>query len=147
MDRIEAAKQRTKEELVKNLNSILDGGNDQPGARKQTWDVSVELSAPQILVPEHFVNKDALIMVLDLGKFRLTNAKDASPGGGFKSGGPSIVVHGEEDDEEDDEFVTPASSPGVPEEVPDAAPTGGERTAAAAAASDSALVRRGCWRG
>lgn len=68
-NRIEEAKQRTKEELMKNFNSILDGD----AFERKTWDISVELSAPQILIPEHFFNKEALIMVLDLGKFNLTN--------------------------------------------------------------------------
>ena len=43
-----------------------------------------DLSAPQIIIPEHFVNKEALIMVIDFGKLHLTNGRpksDAAAGG------------------------------------------------------------------
>ena len=133
---------------MKNLNFLLDGGGgeQQAGKKGPAWDVSVELSAPQILVPEHFVDKEALIMVLDLGKFHLTNAKEGLRAGAAKSGGPTIVVQNDEDDEddEDEEFVTPASSPGEPMEEEDvtAADATAERLAAAAASDSAAIVRR-----
>ena len=66
---LEEAKQRTKEELQRNFNTILEGEISE----RKVWDIAVELSAPQVLIPEHFVDKDALIMVVDFGKFYLTN--------------------------------------------------------------------------
>ena len=90
--RIEEAKQRTKEELRKNITSLLEsGGADSSGPREavepskakssrqsrstsqKVWDIAFELSAPQILIPEHFIDKDALIMVLDFGKLHVKN--------------------------------------------------------------------------
>ena len=99
--RIEEAKQRTKEELRKNLSSLLEGGGAGPvgedsntstasptknllgnlqkasrgggGVRQKVWDIAFELSAPQILLPEHFIDKEALIMVLDFGKLHVKN--------------------------------------------------------------------------
>ena len=43
---------------------------------RKKWDIVVELSAPQIIIPEHFVDKEALIMVVDFGKFNVTNGED-----------------------------------------------------------------------
>ena len=43
------------------------------GGAQKVWDIAFELSAPQILVPEHFIDKDALIMVLDFGKLHVKN--------------------------------------------------------------------------
>ena len=40
---------------------------------RKTWDIVCDLSAPQLIVPEHFVDKEALILVIDFGKFHLTN--------------------------------------------------------------------------
>ena len=62
------AKERTKEELKKNFNSLLEGENYRDN---KIWDIAFELSAPQILIPEHFIDKDAMIMVVDFGKLTL----------------------------------------------------------------------------
>lgn len=102
--RIEEAKQRTKEELKKNWNSILKGDAD-PTSRRVVWDVVCELSAPQILVPEHFIDRQALIMVIDFGKLHFSNKGDLA------SASKQISDAVDDDDEDDDEFRTPASSP------------------------------------
>jgi vacuolar protein sorting-associated protein 13D len=72
--RIEEAKQRTREELKKNLNSLFKGDPEPTVAsRRVVWDIVFDLSAPQILVPEHFIDRQALIMVIDFGKLHFTN--------------------------------------------------------------------------
>jgi hypothetical protein len=37
------------------------------------WDVVLDLSAPKLLIPENFEDKNAPIIVVDFGKFLLTN--------------------------------------------------------------------------
>ncbi len=114
LSQIEAAKKRTKEKLVKNLNYLWGGGNDPLSAKKIVWDVSVQLSAPQVLVPEHFVDKEALIMVVDLGKFHLTNVDDncgAEDINLARKGPPVFATQNDEEEVDEEEvFVTPPSS-------------------------------------
>ncbi|TRY62990.1 hypothetical protein TCAL_03981 [Tigriopus californicus] len=117
--RIEEAKQKTKEEFLKSLHSILDGHN----SGRRNWDILCELSAPQIIIPEHFVNKEALIMVIDLGKFHFSNDKGPQGGMSDKSAPEDQVKANEGEDEEDEEFCTPASSPGSPLQQPAKAST------------------------
>ena len=104
--RIEEAKQRTKEELKKNINSLLkgDAAGSTADSRRAVWDVVFDLCAPQILVPEHFIDRQALIMLIDFGKLHFTNKTGADFGGKIETD--------EEEDDDDDEFCTPASSPG-----------------------------------
>ena len=104
-DKLEEAKQKTKEEFLRGLNSILEG----QALDRKTWDLVCDLSAPQIIIPEHFVNKEALIMVIDFGKLHLTNGHLKNDAGG------SQVKDNEEEDDDDEEFCTPASSPGSPD--------------------------------
>jgi hypothetical protein len=47
-------------------------------SRRIVWDVVFDLSAPQILVPEHFIDRQALIMVIDFGKLHFSNKGDQS---------------------------------------------------------------------
>lgn len=108
MSRIEEAKQKTKEKLRENFFSLLDGNV----LERKTWDVEIELSAPQIIIPEHFVNKEAHIMVVDLGKFHLTNKVEKEEDTATVQGSSTALTEttGESSDE-DEEFCTPASSP------------------------------------
>lgn len=108
--RIEEAKQKTKEEFLKSLHSILDGHNSV----RRNWDILCELSAPQIIIPEHFVNKDALLMVIDLGKFHFSNTKETQSEMNTKNAEDPTKVNEDDDDADDEEFCTPASSPGSP---------------------------------
>jgi hypothetical protein len=39
------------------------------------WDVVLDLSAPKLLIPDNFEDKQAPIIVVDFGKFLLTNQK------------------------------------------------------------------------
>ena len=110
--RIEEAKHRTREELKKNLNSLLKGDLEPTiAARRVVWDIVFDLSAPQILVPEHFIDRQALIMVIDFGKLHFTNK-----GGGAEQRQIGPKLDEQSEDDEDDEFCTPASSPGSLEE-------------------------------
>ena len=126
------AKERTKEELKKNINSIFEVENNRD---HKVWDIAFELSAPQIIIPEHFIDKEAMIMVMDFGKLHLkndgnellnkkisqSNAKtcftDHQPSVNIQkyvSGLYSETKTEEETDSDDEEFCTPDSSPSSP---------------------------------
>lgn len=86
----------------------------------KTWDLVLDLSAPQIVIPEHFVDKEATVLVLDLGKLHVDNGNalkaDPSPvkSNRFSSSALWAQQADDEDDDDDEEFVTPASSPTTP---------------------------------
>ncbi|XP_071747088.1 intermembrane lipid transfer protein VPS13D [Lepeophtheirus salmonis] len=115
LNRIEEAKKRTKKELKKNLHQIFDteGSEAEEGflSGKKKLDISFELSAPQILIPESFVDKNALIFVVDFGKLHLSN-------GYHDSSAPKPIPqeinqsnYWDDEDDEDEEFCTPISTP------------------------------------
>ena len=127
--RIEEAKQRTKEELRKNISSLLEPEKPRPRFQSKIWDIAFELSAPQILIPEHFIDRDSLIMVLDFGKLHLKNdghdmivEKEQQKQQQQQAEGIQKYFNfypsqnQEESDSEDEEFLTPASSPLTPVE-------------------------------
>lgn len=41
---------------------------------RKTWDVDLDISAPQVILVEHFCDKNALIVVVDLGRFHFSNS-------------------------------------------------------------------------
>lgn len=114
-DRIEEVKERTKQELRKNMMEWLDDSEHW----KKNWDLMLDLSAPQIIIPEHFVDKEATLLILDFGKFYVTNGTTPPNLGANQPTSPKPPSAfwsspKEEDSESDDEFVTPASSPATP---------------------------------
>ena len=115
--RMEEVKAKTKEEVRKNIGLILD---DTHGTLwKKSWDVLLELSAPQIIIPEHFVDKEALLLVVDLGRLHMDNGhKQKSQVTPSKSKPQNLFPYftnnapekSTESDSDDEEFLTPASS-------------------------------------
>ncbi|XP_054285267.1 intermembrane lipid transfer protein VPS13D-like [Macrosteles quadrilineatus] len=95
-----AMKQRTKQELLRNWDRILQGHQT---ARK-TWDVELAISAPQIFLVEHFNDKNAVLCVIDLGKLHLTNRSPQT-----MDQRPSVISNTDEETEE--AFQTPCSTP------------------------------------
>ena len=87
-----------------NWKVSLTKGDADPTSRRVVWDVVFELSAPQILVPEHFIDRQALIMVIDFGKLHFSNKGDLASTS-------KQINEAADDDDDDDEFQTPASSP------------------------------------
>ena len=69
--RIEEVKEKTKEELKKNVSDWLLE-QDSHGWRKR-WDLVLDLSAPQLIIPEHFVDKEATLLILDFGTLHVDN--------------------------------------------------------------------------
>ena len=124
--RYDSIMEQTKKELRKNLDQIFQGG-----MRKQ-WAINLDISAPQIIIPEHFRDRNATLVVVDFGRlsFCSANAQNgsskgiartdrertpveptkpkASSWGGFMA---KMWGNATEDDEPDDQFTTPCSTP------------------------------------
>ena len=73
-NRLQEAKERTQEEFRRNLNQLLAGS----ALDNQTWDVVLHLSAPKLLIPDHFQDKQAPLVVIDFGQFHLSNQEEGS---------------------------------------------------------------------
>ena len=130
LHRMEEVKAKTKEEVRKNLSKLLLDDSNRT-LWKKSWDLMLDLSAPQIIIPEHFVDKEALLLVVDLGKLHLDNSVQKSKSSNcnqdtnrkpppstqhlFPYFASSTKSGEEETDSEDEEFVTPASSPNTPD--------------------------------
>lgn len=106
--RIEAMKNKTKMEFMKNWENILEGDLSE----RKTWTLEIDISAPQIIFAENFINKSSSIMVIDFGRLQVANID-------FLSADP--VRSAEEavndaalmrrDSEDDEAFMTPCSTP------------------------------------
>ncbi|XP_025991490.2 vacuolar protein sorting-associated protein 13D isoform X1 [Solenopsis invicta] len=97
--RFQAMKRRTRRQLIKNWEQILDGDF----VYRSSWDLQFKISAPQILLVESFVDSNAAVVMVDFGKLHLSNAnlnhvilKIESP---------------KSDDDEDERYETPCSTP------------------------------------
>ncbi|XP_069683777.1 intermembrane lipid transfer protein Vps13D isoform X2 [Periplaneta americana] len=98
-ERYEVMKQKTKQEFIRNWEQILEGKlND-----RKTWDVELDIWGPRIMFVEHFCDKNAIMVVVDFGKFHFSNQPDTG------SAAPTTTQTRESDDEE--EFQTPCSTP------------------------------------
>lgn len=40
---------------------------------RKTWDIDLDISAPQIFLVEHFTDKNAILCMVDFGKLHFTN--------------------------------------------------------------------------
>ncbi|XP_066151224.1 intermembrane lipid transfer protein Vps13D isoform X2 [Euwallacea fornicatus] len=103
--RIEAMKSKTKLELLKNFEQILEGRV----AARSTWDLELDISAPQIIFVEDFNDQNSAMAVIDFGRLQLrNNAFSAEPA--LK---PDFIT---KESEEDEMFLTPCSTPPVSED-------------------------------
>ncbi|XP_076236647.1 vacuolar protein sorting 13D [Calliopsis andreniformis] len=99
--RLQAMKRRTRRQLIKNWEQILEGDF----VYRSSWDLQFNISAPQILLVENFTDPNAAVVVVDFGKLHLSNNIQSNevimkPGSEINS-----------DDEEDERFETPCSTP------------------------------------
>ena len=62
-------KDKNYDDEVNYIDNLLEE-TSAPFDRKN-WDIDFDMCAPQIIIPEHFFDKEASIMVVDLGKFHL----------------------------------------------------------------------------
>jgi len=104
----EAVKQKTRQGWPASLQQL------QQQQRNSSWDISIDISAPHILIPESAISRDSLLLVVDFGHLFVSrpdvvNPLPDFPGSWASSKAGSIANTGEEDD--DDEYCTPCSTP------------------------------------
>lgn len=103
--KIEAMKNKTKAELIKNWENMLEGNLLQ----RQTWTLEIDISAPQIIFVENFNVRNCPVIIVDFGRLKLTNKADSSPQS--RSNVSAADTFHREQSEEDEAFVTPCSTP------------------------------------
>lgn len=128
--RLQAMKRRTRRQLIKNWEQILEGDF----VDRSSWDLQFNISAPQILLVDNFQDDSSAVVVVDFGRLHLTNnfdtkkvlirpgsplsdddtterdVKDLKMDSEVKNNG--INFDDDDDEEEDDErFQTPCSTP------------------------------------
>ncbi len=104
LDQIEEVKERTKARLRRNLLEWLED-ND---VWRHKWELVLDLSAPQLIVPLRFDDKEAPVILVDFGKL---HADNGHPPLLLKSNDPVLQNPDLSDEDESEEFITPASSP------------------------------------
>ncbi|XP_012530446.2 vacuolar protein sorting-associated protein 13D isoform X2 [Monomorium pharaonis] len=98
--RFQAMKRRTRRQLIKNWEQILDGDL----VYRSSWDLQFKISAPQILLVESFVDANAAVVMVDFGKLHLSNDVNLN----------QVVLKTEStnnSDDEDERYETPCSTP------------------------------------
>ncbi|GAB6019931.1 hypothetical protein CHUAL_001462 [Chamberlinius hualienensis] len=102
-------KQQTKEELLKKWDKMLRG-QEEKSLLTRRWDIQLDISTPQVIVPENFLDQDTTIVIFNFGRLQFCTdcpQRMTSPTS------PSLSVYYEEEanDEEDEVFRTPFSTP------------------------------------
>lgn len=109
--KIEAMKNKTKMELKKNFNDIIEGRLSE----RKTWTFEIDVSAPQILFVENFVDRQGTtIVVVDFGRLQLSNCLQNRVNNATKSSVQDGQVQFDvsiKDSEDDELFLTPCSTP------------------------------------
>ncbi|XP_052894433.1 intermembrane lipid transfer protein Vps13D [Anopheles moucheti] len=132
--RLEDMKNKTKQELMKNWNYIIEGHLSE----RKTWTLEFDISAPQIIFVDNFSDRiNSTIVVVDFGRLQLTNGENGfssannasnteAPGAasaarasvasktsgmGFFGGKRDISPDIQTENDEDDAFMTPCSTP------------------------------------
>ncbi|KAJ8964860.1 hypothetical protein NQ314_004578 [Rhamnusium bicolor] len=98
--RIEAMKSRTKRELIKNWEQILEGRV----VARTSWELELDISAPQIIFVEQFTDENSAMAVIDFGRLQLRNNTD-------KFDPPVKAEFITKESEDDEMFLTPCSTP------------------------------------
>ncbi|XP_022090239.1 vacuolar protein sorting-associated protein 13D-like isoform X2 [Acanthaster planci] len=105
--RYEELKNQTKQELRHTLDTLLEGEQQSQVSR---WDVHLDISAPQIIIPDSFHSKDAMLVVLDFGHLQLASAT-AKANYAKKPKAEDASLADDSELDLDDDFLTPPSTP------------------------------------
>lgn len=112
--KIEAMKHKTKMELKKNWEHIVEGRLSE----RKTWTLEVDVYAPQIIFAENLTDRQgSTIVVVDFGRMQITNSsqsdsKDTTQNNSKVNETANIQSDTSMKDSEDDEmFMTPCSTP------------------------------------
>ncbi|KAK3881484.1 hypothetical protein Pcinc_014068 [Petrolisthes cinctipes] len=130
--RYEELKEQTKQEIKRNWEQIMEG---ELITRKR-WDILLDISAPQIIIPEHFQDKNATLVVLDFGKLMFSSARPPSSHSYHHHHHQQLSEELDNASDDDDEFATPCSTP---DEMQNMSPT--EAAGATASAGREEMER------
>ncbi|KAG5879440.1 hypothetical protein JTB14_025696 [Gonioctena quinquepunctata] len=97
---IEALKTRTKKEIIKNWEQIMEGR----AVTRTSWELELDITAPQIIFVEQFGDQNSAMAVIDFGRLQLRNNV-----GNVES--PAKTELETKDSEDSDMFLTPCSTP------------------------------------
>ena len=106
----EAVKQKTRQGWPASLQQF------QQQQRNSSWDLSIDISAPHILIPESAISRDSLLLVVDFGRLFVSrpdamNCLPEFPSSWTTSKANSTINAGGDEDDDDDEYCTPCSTP------------------------------------
>lgn len=96
--RLQAMKRRTRKQLMKNWEQILEGDI----VHRASWDLQFDISAPQILLVERFTDSNAAVIVVDFGRLHLTNGTEKND---------VVLRPGSSNSEDNETYATPCSTP------------------------------------
>ncbi|XP_050302982.1 intermembrane lipid transfer protein Vps13D isoform X2 [Anthonomus grandis grandis] len=102
--RIEAMKSKTKKEIFKNWEQLLEGRV----VTRSSWELELDISAPQIIFVENFTDQNSAMAVIDFGRLQLKNNISSNE----PPAKPEFIA---KESEEDETFLTPCSTPPVSE--------------------------------
>lgn len=106
--KLEAMKHKTKMELKKNWNDMIEGRLSE----RKTWTFEIDISAPQILFVENFIDRQgSTIIVIDLGRLQLSNGIPKNPDRSKDLTKTVDETNLDMSIEDDDLFLTPCSTP------------------------------------
>lgn len=110
--KLEAMKHKTKMELKKNWEHIMEGRLSE----RKTWTLEIDISAPQIIFAENFSDRQGTsIVVVDFGRLQINNGTQTQVNAANVNNKEEAATVGLEEsvkDSEDDEmFMTPCSTP------------------------------------
>lgn len=115
--RLQAIKRRTRKQIMKNWEQILEGDI----VYRSSWDLQFHISAPQILFVEKFTDSNAAVIVVDFGTLHLTNniESDLASDIGRNVLSPTSEIEkifkddedDNDDDDDDERYETPCSTP------------------------------------
>ncbi|XP_066594830.1 intermembrane lipid transfer protein Vps13D isoform X2 [Prorops nasuta] len=98
--RLQAMKRKTRRQLMKNWEQMLDSDF----VYRASWDLQFNISAPQILLVENFFDSNAAVVVVDFGRLYLSNNNQSNDVVILKPGSFNS-------DEDDERYETPCSTP------------------------------------
>nr|XP_033778552.1 vacuolar protein sorting-associated protein 13D isoform X3 [Geotrypetes seraphini] len=95
-------KMQTKAEIRQTIDRLLVGDFIENSKR---WTVHLDISAPQVILPDDFKIPDPVLVVIDLGRILLTNSQDES------KRKDADDLSAETNDLSDEEYKTPLATP------------------------------------
>lgn len=112
--KLEAMKHKTKMELKKNWEHIIEGRLSE----RKTWTLEIDISAPQIIFAENFTDRlGSSIVVLDFGRLQINNGPQTGDAAKESTNNNEETINVESDmsvkesDGDEEMFMTPCSTP------------------------------------